>query len=284
MTLAGCAQPSCSPSAHEIWTRCRSGRCWVREGEVLGEGWNCPLTPARSKRARGGRGLARGRESRRQLPGAALYVTLEPCVMCAGAILHARLARVVFGALDPKGGAAGSVFAVLGTECLHHRVEVQGGCLGEACGEVLQLFFQSRRDPARPSGLRTGGLRTVLYTLAEVLGRALSARGYKLVTAESCTGGWLAQAITAVPGSSGWFERGFVVYSQRCRFYLGSYVETGQVAVHAVRRLYISALRQYRLRWPFLAERWVKQLRSIDRDRVLDAFQNTFVSGVPFKV
>lgn len=67
----------------------------------------------------------------------------------------------------------------------------------------------------------------MLYTLAEVLGRALSARGYKLVTAESCTGGWLAQAITAVPGSSGWFERGFVVYSNasKCEL-LGVRAET----------------------------------------------------------
>jgi nicotinamide-nucleotide amidase len=67
----------------------------------------------------------------------------------------------------------------------------------------------------------------VLYGLAEVLGRALSARGYKLVTAESCTGGWLAQAITAVPGSSGWFERGFVVYSNasKCEV-LGVQAET----------------------------------------------------------
>ena len=67
----------------------------------------------------------------------------------------------------------------------------------------------------------------MLYTLAEVLGRVLSARGYKLVTAESCTGGWLAQAITAVPGSSGWFERGFVVYSNasKCEL-LGVRAET----------------------------------------------------------
>lgn len=73
--------------------------------------------------------------------------------MCAGAIIHARLARVVFGALDLKGGAAGSVFAVLGTERLNHRVEMQGGCrgcLGEACGDVPQLFFQSRREAAHP--------------------------------------------------------------------------------------------------------------------------------------
>ena len=130
------------------------GAVLVRDGAVLGEGWNCPI--ARSDPSAHAEVMAlRAAASRAgdyRLPGATLYVTLEPCVMCAGAILHARLARVVFGALDPKGGAAGSVFTVLGTERLNHRVEVQGGCLGEACAEVLQLFFQSRRGAARPSG------------------------------------------------------------------------------------------------------------------------------------
>jgi tRNA(adenine34) deaminase len=135
------------------------GAVLVRDGAVLGEGWNCPITrsdPSAHAEVMALRAAA-SRVGNYRLPGATLYVTLEPCVMCAGAILHARLARVVFGALDPKGGAAGSVFAVLGTERLNHRVEVRGGCLGEACGEILQLFFQSRRDAARPNGYRTGG-------------------------------------------------------------------------------------------------------------------------------
>ena len=130
------------------------GAVLVRDGEVLGEGWNCPITrcdPSAHAEVVALRAAA-NRAGNYRLPGATLYETLEPCVMCAGAILHARLARVVFGALDPKGGAAGSVFTVLGTERLNHRVEVRGGCLGEACGEVLQLFFQSRRDAARPTG------------------------------------------------------------------------------------------------------------------------------------
>ena len=139
------------------------GAVLVREGEVLGEGWNCPITrcdPSAHAEVMALRAAA-SRVGNYRLPGATLYVTLEPCVMCAGAILHARLVRVVFGALDPKGGAAGSVFAVLGTERLNHRVEVQGGCLGEACGEVLQLFFQERRrDSAGPSGYQTVGYRT----------------------------------------------------------------------------------------------------------------------------
>jgi tRNA(adenine34) deaminase len=131
------------------------GAVLVREGEVLSEGWNCPITrrdPSAHAEVMALRAAA-SRVGNYRLPGATLYVTLEPCVMCAGAILHARLARVVFGAPDPKGGAAGSVFPVLGTERLNHRVEVQGGCLGEACGEVLQSFFQERRrDSAGPSG------------------------------------------------------------------------------------------------------------------------------------
>jgi len=72
-------------------------------------------------------------------------VTLEPCVMCAGAIIHARIARVVYGATDPRAGAAGSVFEVLGTTRLNHRVKVSGGVLGEECGALLRGFFARRR-------------------------------------------------------------------------------------------------------------------------------------------
>ena len=76
---------------------------------------------------------------------ATLYVTLEPCAMCAGAIVLARVPYVVFGASDPKAGAAGSVLDVLGEPRLNHRPEVQGGVLGEECGELLSTFFASRR-------------------------------------------------------------------------------------------------------------------------------------------
>ena len=80
-----------------------------------------------------------------RLPEATVYVTLEPCVMCAGAIIHARIKRVVFGAFDPKAGAAGSVFDVLGTDKLNHHVEVQGGVIENVCGELLKTFFRARR-------------------------------------------------------------------------------------------------------------------------------------------
>jgi tRNA(adenine34) deaminase len=76
---------------------------------------------------------------------ATLYVTLEPCAMCAGAIVLARVPYIVFGASDPKAGAAGSVLNVLGEPRLNHRPEVEGGVLGEECGELLSAFFASRR-------------------------------------------------------------------------------------------------------------------------------------------
>ena len=74
-----------------------------------------------------------------------LYVTLEPCAMCAGAIVLARVPRVLFGASDPKAGAAGSVLDVLAEPSLNHRPEVEGGLLGQECGELLSEFFASRR-------------------------------------------------------------------------------------------------------------------------------------------
>ena len=80
-----------------------------------------------------------------RLPDTTLYVTLEPCAMCAGAIVLARIPRVVFGAPDPKAGAAGSVLDVLGEKALNHRPEVVGGVLSEACGRLLSEFFAARR-------------------------------------------------------------------------------------------------------------------------------------------
>ena len=74
-----------------------------------------------------------------------LYVTLEPCSMCAGAMIHARIGRLVFGALDPKAGAVGSVLSVLNHPQLNHQIQVTGGILAEECGNRLRQFFQSRR-------------------------------------------------------------------------------------------------------------------------------------------
>jgi tRNA(adenine34) deaminase len=80
-----------------------------------------------------------------RLLGATLYVTLEPCLMCAGAILQARLARIVFGAYDPKAGAVTSLYQVLHDERLNHSVEITGGVYKERCGEILSRFFQEKR-------------------------------------------------------------------------------------------------------------------------------------------
>ena len=77
-----------------------------------------------------------------------LFITLEPCAMCAGAMVHARLKRLVYGAADPKAGAAGSVLEVLNHPKLNHRMEVTAGVLGEECGQMLREFFQARRAQA----------------------------------------------------------------------------------------------------------------------------------------
>lgn len=80
-----------------------------------------------------------------RLEGCTLYVTLEPCPMCAGAIVQARVPRVVYGATDPKAGAVESLYTLLGDERLNHRSQVQAGVLAEPCGEVLKAFFRARR-------------------------------------------------------------------------------------------------------------------------------------------
>jgi tRNA(adenine34) deaminase len=83
-----------------------------------------------------------------RLPGCALYVTLEPCAMCAGAVLHARIARLVYGARDPKTGACGSVIDLTGETRLNHHTRVTGGIAADACGVLLTQFFAARRQPA----------------------------------------------------------------------------------------------------------------------------------------
>ncbi len=80
-----------------------------------------------------------------RLTGSRLYVTIEPCVMCAGALVHARLAELVIGAMDPKAGACGSVFDIVNSPCLNHRVEVRTGILGRECKEIIQAFFRRKR-------------------------------------------------------------------------------------------------------------------------------------------
>jgi tRNA(adenine34) deaminase len=124
------------------------GAVLVRDGKILGEGHNCPLRsndPTAHAEIQALRDAGR-RAKNYRLPRSVLYVTLEPCAMCAGAIIHARLGRVVFGASDPKGGAAGSVFDLLPPdERFNHRLDVTGGVLAEECGALLRSFFRARR-------------------------------------------------------------------------------------------------------------------------------------------
>jgi tRNA(adenine34) deaminase len=124
------------------------GALLVRDGEIIGEGWNRPISesdPTAHAEVMALRDAGQ-RVGNYRLPGSTLYVTLEPCPMCAGAIIHARVQRVVFGAFDPKGGAAGSVFDLLPSDGrFNHRVDAMGGVLEEESGELLRAFFRSRR-------------------------------------------------------------------------------------------------------------------------------------------
>jgi tRNA(adenine34) deaminase len=140
------------------------GAVVVREGQVVGRGRNGPVghgDPTSHAEILALREAAKAVGNYR-LDGCDLYVTLEPCAMCSGAMLHARLGRVVFGAADPKTGAAGSVIDLFAERRLNHRTAVQGGVLAHECGAVLGEFFQSRREEARMNAtpLREDALRT----------------------------------------------------------------------------------------------------------------------------
>lgn len=123
------------------------GAVLVRDGEILGRGCNGPVAahdPTAHAEIMALREAA-ATVGNYRLPNTTLYVTLEPCPMCIGAIVHARVARLVFGATDPKTGAAGSVFNLAAAPAHNHRVRVDGGVLGDACGDELRAFFHARR-------------------------------------------------------------------------------------------------------------------------------------------
>lgn len=126
------------------------------DGEVIAEGWNrniseCdPSAHAEIVALR----LAGARLGNHRLIGATMYVTLEPCAMCAMAMIHARIARVVFGAYDPKTGAAGSVFDLLGDARHNHRPAITGGVLADEAGAMLTDYFRAKR--ARPGPASRG--------------------------------------------------------------------------------------------------------------------------------
>lgn len=124
------------------------GAVVVRDGVVIGRGGNRPIggsDPTAHAEVAALRDAAQQAGNYR-LPGATLYVTLEPCIMCIGAIFHARIARVVFGAQDSKTGAAGSVMNLFDEPLLNHHATVEGGVLAAECGALLSSFFAARRQ------------------------------------------------------------------------------------------------------------------------------------------
>ena len=123
------------------------GAVLVLDGAVIAEGWNQPIACHDPSAHAEMIALRKGGDflSNYRLPGTTLYVTLEPCLMCAGAMIHARIDRLVYGAADPKTGAAGSVFDIFASDRLNHIVTVDGGILADECAALLTGFFRDRR-------------------------------------------------------------------------------------------------------------------------------------------
>lgn len=124
------------------------GAVVVKDGQIVGRGRNGPIAakdPTAHAEVMALRDAAVNLGNYR-LPGCELYVTLEPCVMCSGAIFHARISRVVYGAKDPKTGVAGSVFDLYADRRLNHHATIEGGVLADQCGGLLSAFFAARRQ------------------------------------------------------------------------------------------------------------------------------------------
>lgn len=127
------------------------GAVVVKDGVIVGRGSNAPISrhdPSAHAEMLALRDAAQNVGNYR-LVGCELYVTLEPCLMCVGVMFHARIARVIYGASDPKTGAAGSVLDLFKEQRLNHHAEVLGGVLAEECGSVLSQFFAARRAQQR---------------------------------------------------------------------------------------------------------------------------------------
>ncbi len=123
------------------------GAVIVHEDQIIGEGWNQPISsndPTAHAEIMALRDAGNNIGNYR-LSNATMYVTLEPCAMCAGAIVHARIAKLVYATDDPKTGACGSVFNLLQTEELNHKVEIEKGIFEEECRTLLQDFFKAKR-------------------------------------------------------------------------------------------------------------------------------------------
>tara|TARA_Y100001951_G_scaffold51389_1_gene40619 strand:+ start:1328 stop:1810 length:483 start_codon:yes stop_codon:yes gene_type:complete len=124
------------------------GAVLVQDGQIIGRGFNCPISrhdPSAHAEMVAVRDAAQALQNYR-LPGVTLYVTLEPCSMCAGLIVHSRIQRVVYGATEPKAGVVLSRGRFFEQDFLNHRVQVEGGVLAEECGAVLSEFFRLRRQ------------------------------------------------------------------------------------------------------------------------------------------
>lgn len=123
------------------------GAVVVKDGAIIGRGWNHPIgscDPTAHAEITALRDAAQALGNYR-LADTTLYVTLEPCAMCAGAMVHARVQRLVFGAADPRAGAAGSVFDIVRASPLNHQLQVADGVFAEECGALLKQFFAGRR-------------------------------------------------------------------------------------------------------------------------------------------
>ena len=123
------------------------GAVLVRDGQVISKAFNKPIAnhdPSAHAEMLALREAALADENYR-IPGSTLYVTLEPCAMCSGAMLHARIDRVVYGAQDPKTGSAGSVLDIFSSKQINHQTSVEGGIMSEECGQLLRDFFKGRR-------------------------------------------------------------------------------------------------------------------------------------------
>lgn len=124
------------------------GAVIVHEGKLLAEGWNRPISsndPTAHAEIVALRAASESIGNYRLPQGSSIYVTLEPCPMCAGALVHARVGRVIYGAPDPRIGAVQTVYSLLSTDTLNHRAEVTGGVMEEQCAETLKAFFRERR-------------------------------------------------------------------------------------------------------------------------------------------
>ncbi len=133
-----------------------------KDNSVLGEGWNTPISdhdPSAHAEMNAVRQAASKRGNYRVV-GATLYVTLEPCPMCAGMLVHGRIQRVVFGAYDAKTGAAGSVMNLMSHPSLNHQIEITGGVLADACASQLSAFFKRRRAEKKQARLAEKAVRT----------------------------------------------------------------------------------------------------------------------------